>query len=52
MNARQVIAVGVVLGLTAAAVVWWLERYQTDRMTSIWREWLDSLPNTEAKGGD
>lgn len=31
MSTRQVIAVGVLLGVTAALVVWWLERFEVGR---------------------
>lgn len=55
----RVIVTGIVLGITAAAVVWFLERFQTNRLVTElrqhldeqseeYREWLAQRPN---KGG-
>lgn len=40
MNARQVIAIGLILGLTAAVVVWYLERFETNRMFGQMRSYM------------
>lgn len=32
MSNRQIIIAGVALGFTAALVVWWLERFEVDRL--------------------
>ena len=32
MNSKQVILIGITLGVTAALVVWWLERFESRRM--------------------
>jgi ABC-type cobalamin transport system permease subunit len=39
----KMILVGVVLGVTAAAVVWWLERFQTERLVGELRTHLDTM---------
>lgn len=40
MSNRQVVIAGAVLGLTAAVVVWWLERFQVERLHGDIREYL------------
>lgn len=37
----RVVAVGLVLGLVAGCVVWWLERFEVEKMHSQFREYLD-----------
>lgn len=32
MSSRQLILVGLILGATAAALVWWLERFEVARL--------------------
>jgi len=39
----KVILTGVVLGVVAAAVVWYLERFQTERLASELRQHLDGM---------
>lgn len=40
MNYRQVIATGLILGLTAAVVVWFLERFESQRLHGEVRSYL------------
>ena len=44
MTTRQVILAAIVLGLVCAGVVWYLERFNIDRMVSEFRAELDRLP--------
>lgn len=37
---RHVILTGVVMGVTAAAIVWWLERFESDRLHREVRSYL------------
>jgi hypothetical protein len=41
MNYRQVILIGLLLGVTAALVVWWLERFEADRLHGEVRTYLE-----------
>lgn len=41
MSNRQVIVAALVLGLTAAAAVWWLERFELERMHAEWAVYLE-----------
>lgn len=41
MSTRQVVAIGLIMGLTAAAVVWWLERFESERLHGEVRSYLD-----------
>jgi hypothetical protein len=43
MNTRQVILTGLVLGLTAAVVVWWLERFELNRLHGEVRHYLANV---------
>lgn len=40
MSTRQVLLAGLVLGLTAALVVWWLERFEVGRLHGEVRGYL------------
>lgn len=59
MSYKQAALIGVVLGLTAAAVVWWLERFEVGRLhdevqsyLETYDEFRDWLANRgEADGG-
>jgi hypothetical protein len=44
MTTRQVLLSSLVLGVVAAAVVWWLERYNRDLLIAQFREQLERLP--------
>lgn len=59
LHIRNVLVTGLVLGLTAALVVWWLERFEVDRLhTEVhgylknydeFREWLQT--RADGNGG-
>lgn len=40
MNAKQAVIFGVVFGLIAACVVWYLERFELNRLHGEMREYL------------
>jgi uncharacterized membrane protein YwzB len=44
VTTRQVLYAAVVLGLVCAAVVWWLEGFNRDRLIRDFKATLDSLP--------
>lgn len=41
MTTRQILLAGLVLGVTAAAVVWWLERFEVERLHAETRNYLE-----------
>jgi hypothetical protein len=40
MTFRQAIVIGVVLGVVAAAVVWYLERFESNRLFAEMRDYM------------
>jgi hypothetical protein len=46
---RHTLLVGLVLGLTAACLVWWLERFEVARLreelAAEWQAYVDGLPS-------
>ena len=42
MTHKQVIMAALVLGLTAALVVWWLEQFNRERLKSDWTRFVES----------
>jgi predicted MFS family arabinose efflux permease len=52
---RQVVVLACVMGLVAAAVVWWLERFEVARLHESFRSYLDKVDAFrawEAEHGD
>lgn len=43
MTTRQTIVVGLILGVTCALVVWYLERFETNRLHADIREYLENV---------
>lgn len=41
MNWKQTAAAAILLGLTAALVVWWLERFEAERLHNDVRHYLE-----------
>ena len=39
----RIIITGAVLGVVCATIVWWLERFQTDRLVGQLRNHLDTM---------
>ncbi len=51
---RQVVVLAVVMGCVAAAVVWWLERFEVARLHEHFRQYLskvDAFNQWEAEHG-
>ncbi len=44
MTHKQVVMAALILGLVAAGVVWWLERYNRELLINQFREQLEKLP--------
>ena len=52
IDTRGLIIVGVVLGLTAAAVVWWLERFELQKVREEIRDTLAGEAGTYLRNWD
>jgi hypothetical protein len=42
MTHKQVIVAALVLGVTAALVVWWLEQFNRERLKADWLRFVES----------
>lgn len=40
VNIRQALTAGLILGVTAALIVWWLERFELERLHAETRQYL------------
>lgn len=52
MTNRQMLVSAVVLGFTAALVVWWLERFNRERLISDFHAQLEKLPTWKGQSAD
>lgn len=41
MTTRQLLIAALVLGLTAATVVWWLEQFNRERLKADWTRFVE-----------
>lgn len=48
MTFRHAIVTGIMLGIVAGLVVWYLERFQTDRMFSDMRDYMEKRDDFRA----
>lgn len=43
MTWKQTLALAAIMGLVAAAVVWWLERFEVEKLHEHFRQYLDKV---------